>query len=71
MNHWLDDPWRHLRFGEAILAGGVEGLFQGWKASADMIGKLCTDGAERWQAAIRQIQAPVNLADILRARTTT
>jgi hypothetical protein len=33
-----------------------------------MIGKLHA-GAERWQAAIRQMQVTVNLVDILRART--
>jgi hypothetical protein len=69
MNHELDNP---LRYGEALLAGGVESLFQGWKASAEMIGKLWNGGAERWQAANRQIQvASVNLADILRARAST
>lgn len=71
MNHWHDNSWRHLRIGEALIVGGVESLFQGWKASTEMIGKLCTGGAERWQAANRQIQASVNLADILRARTST
>jgi hypothetical protein len=69
MNHWLDH--QHLHFGEALLVGGVDGLFHGWRASAEAIGKLCTGGADRWQAAIRQIQAPVNFADILRARTST
>jgi hypothetical protein len=70
MNHWVDNTWRHLHFGEALITGGVEELVHGWqKASTDLIGKLCTGGAERWQAAIRQIQAtPVNLAEILRAR---
>lgn len=71
MNSWRNDTWRHLRIGEAFLAGGVESLFQGWKASTEMLGKLWTGGAERWQAANRQIQASVNLADILRARTPT
>jgi hypothetical protein len=70
MSHWLDDTLRHLHLGEALVAGGVESLFHGWHSSADeVIGRLCT-GAERWQAAIRQMQAPVvNLAEILRART--
>jgi hypothetical protein len=70
MNHWLDNTWRHLQIGEALITGGVEELVHGWqKASTDLVGKLCTGGAERWQAAIRQIQsAPVNLAEILRAR---
>jgi len=71
MNHWLNDTLQHLQLGEALIAGGVDGLVHGLRAQADVIGELCT-GAERWQAAIRQIQAPiqatVNLADILRAR---
>jgi hypothetical protein len=74
MNHWLNDTLRHLPLGEAIIAGGVGGLVQGLRAQADAIGELCT-GAERWQAAIRQIQAPfqatANLAEILRSRTFT
>jgi hypothetical protein len=69
MNDELDNT---LRYGEALLIGGVESLYQGWKASAEMIGKLWNGSAERWQAANRQIQvASVNLADILRARTST
>jgi hypothetical protein len=69
MNRELDNTFR---YGEAFLIGGVESLFQGWKASTEMIGKLWNGGAERWQAANRQIQvASVSLADILRARTST
>jgi hypothetical protein len=69
MSHWLENTLQHLHLGEALVAGGVDGLIHhGWQSSADVIGKLCT-GAERWQAAIRQIQAPANLAEILRART--
>lgn len=69
MTHWLDNPLQHLPMGEALIAGGVSTLWQGWHESAEVIGKLRT-GAERWQAAIRQIQVPVvNLAEILRART--
>jgi len=69
MNRSIDNTFGHLRIGEALIAGGVDGLIQGWQqASTNVIGMLCT-GAERWQAAIRQIQAPVNFADILRART--
>jgi len=68
MNHWLDSTVRQLQLGETLRAGGLDGLFRGWQqASTNVIGKLCT-GAERWQAAIRQIQAPVNFADALRAR---
>jgi hypothetical protein len=69
MNHELDETWA---YGEALIAGGVENLVEGWKASTEMIGKLWNGGAERWQAANRQIQvASVNLADILRARTSS
>jgi hypothetical protein len=69
MQHELDNTWR---YGEALILGGVESVCQGWKASTEMIGKLWNDGAERWQAANRQIQvASVNLADILRSRTPT
>jgi hypothetical protein len=72
MNHEFDNTLRHLGFSEAFLAGGVESLFQGWKTSTEMIGKLWNGGAERWQAMNRQIQvASVNLADILRSRTST
>jgi hypothetical protein len=63
MSHWLDNTLQHLQVGEAMIAGGVEGLIHGWQAPA----------AERWQVAIRQMQATVNatvnLVDILRART--
>jgi hypothetical protein len=71
MDHWLDNTLERLQLGETLIASGVDGLFQGWRASTDVIGKLCTGGAERWQAAVRQLQAPVkvNLAEILRART--
>jgi hypothetical protein len=73
MSHWLDNTLQHLQVGEALIAGGVEGLIHSWHApAADMIGKLHA-GAERWQTAIRQMQATVtataNLVDILRART--
>jgi hypothetical protein len=69
MNHWLENTLQRLQLGETLIAGGVEGLFHGWQASTEVIGKLCTGSADRWQAAVRQIQAPVNLAEILRART--
>jgi hypothetical protein len=67
MNHWLDNTLRTLQFGESLVVGSVEVLSRGWKTSTEVIGKLCT-GADRWHAAIRDIQTPVNLADILRAR---
>jgi hypothetical protein len=69
MSDWFDNPWHDSQLGEALLVGSVEHLLSWWQApAADVIGKLCT-GAERWQAAIRRCHAPVNLADILRART--
>jgi hypothetical protein len=68
MNNRLGNPLRHLQLGESLLAGGVDGLCHSWQASTDVIGKLCTTSAERWQTVIRQMQAPVNFADILRAR---
>lgn len=67
MNHWLDSM-QHLQLSEALLAGGVDGLLQGWKAPTAFIGRLCT-GAERWHAAIRDIQAKVTPAGISRAET--
>jgi hypothetical protein len=79
MDHLLDNTWHRLRYGETLLASGVDGFAQGWKTSTEAIGKLWTDGADRWQKAIRQMQSQVNLtgilprslADILRERTPT
>ncbi len=70
MNRWLDHRWQELQLGEALITGSVDALLQGIQApAAEVIGKLRT-GAERWQAAIRNMQPPrINLADILRART--
>ena len=67
MGHWLDNTLQHLQLGEALIVTAVDGLMHGLHAPANFIGQICT-GAERWQAAIRQIQAPVNLADVLRTR---
>ncbi len=69
MNDWLDDTLKPLVLGEALLVSGVEGLYRGWQASAAALGRTLSTGAERWQAAIRQMQAPVNFADILKSRT--
>ena len=68
MTNWLDNALRHLQIGESLLTDGVDGLCQGGQASTDVNGKLCTTGAGRWQTVIRQMQTPVNFADILRAR---
>jgi len=63
----LEHTLRQFQLGEELLSGTVEGLIRGWQASTVVVGKLRTE-AGRWQAAIRQIQAPGNLAEILRAR---
>jgi hypothetical protein len=68
MNDVLYNTLQHLQRGDALVASGVNALIHSWQASAEVIGKLCTGDGERWQAAIRQIQAPANLAEILRAR---
>jgi hypothetical protein len=68
MNDVLYNTLQHLQRGDALVASGVSALIHSWQASADVIGKLCIGDGERWQAAIRQIQAPANLAEILRAR---
>jgi len=71
MNDVLYNTLRqHLQRGDAFIAGGVNALIHSWRASADVIGKLCSGDAERWHAAVRQIQAPLNFAEILRARTS-
>jgi hypothetical protein len=76
MNNWLEHARRHIEQGEALIQMGEElitssvaALFRDWQNPSIVIDKLCT-GAERWQAAIRQIQAPITLADILRSRTS-
>ena len=67
MNHWLDSTLHNLHVGQALMAGGVGAVVYGLKAGA---ANTLATGAERWQLAIRQIQqAPVNLADILKARS--
>jgi hypothetical protein len=68
MSHTYESVMHQLQLGEGLIAAGVDELFRRWQASANAIGKFCT-GAERWQAAFRQMQAPVDLAEILRART--
>jgi len=72
MSYALDNFLYPLQIGEELIADGIDALAKHWQASTTVIGKLCTS-ADRWQAALRQIQAqmatPVNLPDILRART--
>jgi len=76
MDNWLEKTRKHIEQGEALIQMGEElitssvaALLRDWQNPSIVIDKLCT-GAERWQAAIRQIQAPINLADILRSRTS-
>ncbi len=68
MNHSFENVMHQLQLGEELIAAGVEQLSRRWHASVTVIGKLCTP-SERWQAALRQMQAPVNLPEILRARS--
>jgi len=77
MNTWLENARRQIEQGEALIQMGEElitssvaALLRDWQNPAIVIDKLCT-GADRWQAAIRQMQAPLNVADILRSRTAT
>ena len=67
---WFDKALEQLQLGESLISEGVEGLYRGWKASADAIGKLCTD-TDRWHSVVREMRATVNLADILRSRTAS
>jgi len=68
MGHSFENVSHHAQLGEELIAAAVEELFSRWQASVTVIGKLCRE-TDRWQAVIRQMQTPVNLADILRART--
>jgi len=71
MKTWLDGTLRNIRVGEALIVGGVEDLLHhGRKARTEAIGWL-RDGADRWHKVIHEVQATVNLADILRARSHT
>jgi hypothetical protein len=67
MTHSLEKTLRELQVGEDLLGETVQVLVRGWHASSVVVGKLRTE-AGRWQTAIREIQTPVNLAEILRAR---
>jgi hypothetical protein len=69
MNHWLESM-QHLQLSEALVAGGVDAVLQGWKAPSAFIGRLCTE-AERWHAAFRDMHSSVSPAGIMRARTVT
>ena len=69
LGNTLENTLRQFQLGEELIAGAAEGRIRGWQASTIVVGKLRTE-AGRWQSAIRQIQAPVNFADILRARSS-
>jgi hypothetical protein len=75
MKRAFDTVLHQLQAGEELIAAGVDQLSRRWQASATFIGKLCAE-TDRWQSALRKMQAPVNktqapinLAEILRART--
>ncbi len=68
MKRAFDNVFHQLQAGEDLLAAGVEQLSRRWRASATFIGKICAE-TDRWQAAFRKMPAPINLAEILRART--
>jgi hypothetical protein len=69
MSHTYENVMQQLQLGEELIAAAVDELVGRWQASVTVIGKLCAE-TDRWQAALRQMQAqaPINLADILRAR---
>jgi hypothetical protein len=70
MSHTYENVMQQLQLGEELIAAAVDELIGRWQASVTVIGKLCAE-TDRWQAALRQMQAqaPINLADILRARS--
>jgi hypothetical protein len=73
MQHWIDHTRQQLAKGETFLSNSVSALLRGWQPlimPALVIDTLCT-GAERWQAAARQVEPSEGLADILRARSAS
>ena len=68
MGHTYENVMHQLQLGEELIAAAVDELVDRWQASVTVIGKICTE-ADRWKAVLHQMQAPVNFADILRART--
>lgn len=72
MSHTYENVMHQLQLGEELITAAVNELVGRWQASVTVIGKLCAE-TDRWHAALSQMQAhmqaPVNLADILRART--
>jgi hypothetical protein len=67
MGHTYENVMHQLQLGEELIAAAVDELVCRWQASVTVIGKICTE-ADRWKAVLHQMQAPVNFADILRAR---
>ncbi len=67
---WFDKALEQLQLGESMISERVDGLYRGWRASTEAIGKLCAD-SDRWHRALHEMQATVNLADILRARASS
>lgn len=75
MKRAFDTVLHQLQAGEELIAAGVDQLSRRWQASATFIGKLCAE-TDRWQSALRKMQAPgnksqtpIDMAEILRART--
>jgi hypothetical protein len=68
MNSALDNVLQQFQLGEELIADGIDVLVRRWQASTTAVSQLCT-GTERWQAALRQMQTQVNLAEIFRSRT--
>ena len=69
MNHWLTHTVQHLQLGEALVAGGVDGLLRGWRAPGNLVGKLCGRCRSAGRRRYRDMPVTANLAEILRART--
>jgi hypothetical protein len=67
---WFDKALEQLQLGESLISDGVDGLYRGWKVSAEAIGKLCAD-TDRWHSVVKEMRATASLADILRARTAS
>ena len=74
MDKWIETARKHIEQGEALIqmgeeliASSVAAVLRDWQNPSLLIDQLCT-GAERWQSAIRRMQATSNFADVLRSR---
>lgn len=59
-----------MKYAENLIADGIDILVRRWQQNSTIvIGKVCAE-ADRWQAALRQMQTPIDfdLAAILRGR---